>query len=168
MIDNKVKQGYQFKDFIPLIIIFLIIIIFTTARSYIAQHYNPHEIMMNFMGSFFIVFGFFKIIKLTSFAEAYSMYDLIAKRSRIYALAYPFIEVTLGILYLMHVESPIINIITLIIMLISSAGVLTELLKGREIICACLGTVFKIPMTYVTLIEDLLMALMALFMLFTK
>jgi hypothetical protein len=31
--------------------------------------------------------------------------------------------------------------------------------------CACLGTVFKLPMTYVTVVEDLLMVAMAAVML---
>jgi hypothetical protein len=53
-------------------------------------------------------------------------------------------------------------------MLVSAAGVARELWKGREIMCACLGVVFKIPMTYVTLLEDLLMAAMAGFMLVHK
>ena len=50
-------------------------------------------------------------------------------------------------------------------MAISSIGVAIELSKKKEIMCACLGVVFKLPMTYVTLLEDLLMAAMALIML---
>ena len=50
-------------------------------------------------------------------------------------------------------------------MAIGSAGVALKLLQGQELMCACLGAVFKIPMTYVTLAEDLIMGLMALLML---
>ena len=50
-------------------------------------------------------------------------------------------------------------------MIVSSIGVTKELAQGRKITCACLGAVFKIPMTYVTLLEDVLMAVMALIML---
>ena len=45
--------------------------------------------MNDFMAGFFIVFGAFKIINLPSFVEAYQKYDLIARRSRAYAYAYP-------------------------------------------------------------------------------
>jgi len=93
------------------------------------------------------------------------MYDLIAKRSETYALAYPFIELSLGFCYLFRCYLPFINIITLMVMLVSAAGVAAELYKGKEITCACLGLVFKFPMTYVTLAEDLLMAAMAATML---
>jgi hypothetical protein len=51
------------------------------------------------------------------------------------------------------------------LMLVSAVGIGMELAKKKEIQCACLGLVFNIPMTYVTLAEDLLMALMALLML---
>jgi hypothetical protein len=37
-----------------------------------------------------------------------------------------------------------------------------------EIQCACLGTVFKLPMTTVTIVEDLLMVVMAAAMLFVS
>ena len=36
-----------------------------------------------------------------------------------------------------------------------------SLLQRRKIQCACLGTVFNLPMSYVTLTEDLLMVAMA-------
>ncbi len=156
---------YKIKDFLPLIIIFSIIIIFTIAKAFITDIWALHSIMNDFMGSFFIIFGFFKVINLKKFAEAYATYDLIAKRSKVYAFIYPFIELTLGIGYLLRLYPTFINSFTFVLMLISAAGVAIELSKGKKIMCACLGTVFKIPMTYVTLFEDVLMALMALIML---
>lgn len=111
------------------------------------------------------MFGFFKVINLKEFALAYSSYDLIAKRIRLYGYVYPFIELTLGVAYLSSFSLPFINTITLIVMLISAAGVARELLKKNRIPCACLGMVFVLPMTTVTLLEDLLMAVMATAML---
>lgn len=124
--------------------------------------------MNDFMGFFFIIFGFFKVINLNAFAQAYATYDLIAQKSRGYAFAYPFIELVLGIAYITRWQPTFINVVTVLIMLISAAGVAVELSKGKTIVCACLGTVFKIPMTYITLLEDLLMAGMALVMLIIK
>jgi hypothetical protein len=48
---------------------------------------------------------------------------------------------------------------------IGAIGVYIKLLKKEEIPCACLGTVFKVPMIWVTLAEDLLMVAMAVIML---
>lgn len=156
---------YSLKNFLPLIIIGTLIIILTLLLNYITNSWDTHSVMTYFMGLFFIIFGSFKIMNLSGFVEAYSMYDLIAQRSTVYAYLYPFIEFSLGIAYLMRGHLFAINGITLALMLISAAGVARELAKGQQIICACLGAVFKIPMTYVTLGEDLIMAIMALIML---
>jgi hypothetical protein len=44
---------------------------------------------------------------------------------------------------------------------VSAVGVLKALLDRRAIRCACLGTALNLPMTKVTLVEDLGMAAMA-------
>lgn len=157
---------YNVKDFLPLIIIFCFVIVLTLLNSYVTGNFDLHALMNSFMGFFFIIFGLFKIINLSKFATAYAMYDLIAMRSRVYGYIYPFIELGLGIAYLSGIYPTFVNAFTAIIMLISAAGVAKALNKGHNIACACLGAVFKVPMTYVTLAEDLLMAGMALIMLF--
>ena len=57
---------------------------------------------------------------------------------------------------------------TAIIMAVSLAGVLLAVLSKSSIRCACLGTVFQLPMSTVSIIEDGLMLAMALFMLFQQ
>jgi hypothetical protein len=51
-------------------------------------------------------------------------------------------------------------------MLFSGLGVVIKLLKHEKFQCACLGTFLKVPLTYVTLIEDFGMAFLAILMLF--
>ncbi len=158
------KQSYMLKDFMPLIVIASIIIGFTGAHQ-LYYGWNLFEAMRIMMASFFLMFGFFKVINLKGFAEAYSIYDLLASRIYWYGYVYPFLEITLGISYLLNWNPLITNSCTLVLMLFSAASVFNELKKGKHITCACLGTIFKIPMTYVTLFEDLVMAGMALWML---
>lgn len=158
------QHDVTLRKFIPLIVIFLCITLYTLGNQFIKGP-NILEGMYDFMGSFFIVFSVFKIINLSGFAQAYSKYDIIAKRSLIYSYAYPFIELFLGFLYLLRYHITIANYITIILMFVSSIGVGLELSQGKKIVCACLGTVFKIPMTYVTLAEDIIMGLMACIML---
>ena len=50
-------------------------------------------------------------------------------------------------------------------MAIGSIGVFQALREKKTIQCACLGTALKLPMTKVTLIEDVGMGVMALLML---
>ena len=124
-----------------------------------------HEWMSDFMAGFFLVFSFFKLLNLQGFAQAYRGYDVIAAKSAAYAYAYPFIELALGVAYLIRWNPSVTHWVTLAVMLVSAAGVLNALRKRQLIECACLGTVFKLPMSKVTLIEDLSMAAMAATML---
>jgi hypothetical protein len=155
------ETNYTLRDFLPLIIIFSIVFGLTAASQYI-RGFSWQSTMADFMGFFFIIFGSFKIMNLHGFVKAYKMYDIIAQRSTAYTYAYPFIEISLGIAYLARLFPFATNIITLLIMTISSIGVAVELAQQKQFTCACLGALFNIPMTYITLAEDFLMALMAL------
>jgi cation transport ATPase len=151
---------------VPLFVIVGYIVGGILVRAAIANEYSWHVMMTNFMGSFFVLFSLFKMIDIRGFADAYAAYDLIASRSRFYALAYPFIELGLGLAYLVGVTPLLTNLITLILMTIGAIGVFRALRGGRTIQCACLGTALNLPMTKVTLLEDVVMGVMALVMLF--
>ena len=155
------------RTFMPLITIFSVILLFTFARQWYLG-WNFMQAMRDFMGSFFLVFGSFKLMNLHGFAAAYSTYDLIAKRSSTYAYLYPFIEIGLGIAYFAQWQLFFVNLFTFVLMVVSALGVTNELRQKKEIMCACLGVVFKIPMTYVTLFEDVLMATMAFIMILSS
>lgn len=144
------------------------VIILLTLLTPFLWPWPTNFLITNFMGYFFLIFGLFKIYNLRAFAQAYAEYDIIAKRSRVYALSYPFIEFCLGIAYLLNFAPTTTNMVTVLIMSIGSIGVAQTLIKHKQITCACLGVVFKIPMTYVSLLEDIIMALMALSMLLTQ
>jgi len=89
----------------------------------------------------------------------------VAKSFPVWGYAYPFVELALGVGYVLNWNPLALNTITLLVMLIGSVGVLRALLRRTAIRCACLGTVLKLPMTKVTLLEDLGMAGMAAAML---
>ena len=100
-----------------------------------------------------------------SFAVSYSGYDVVARRWLGYGYLYPFLELALGAAYLANFQPLATNIATILIMGVSSIGVLQSVLARRKIQCACLGTVFNLPMSTVTLVEDFLMLGMAAAML---
>ncbi|MBX9704724.1 MAG: hypothetical protein K5Q00_00585 [Gammaproteobacteria bacterium] len=155
---------YKFKDFLPLIAIFAIIVLFTAVITLHSGYRDTLTVMRYFEGFFFLVFGAFKLVNWSGFVNAYAQYDILAKHSRLYGYAYPLIELALAVGYLMPYHLLLTTWVTLILMIIGSIGVIRELLQKRDIPCACLGAVFTIPMTWVTLIEDVLMAVMALVM----
>ena len=89
------------------------------------------------------------------------MYDILAKKIPAYGFIYPFIELSFGLLYLTNIAPLETNIAVAIVMGFSSIGVILAVSNKTRIKCACLGTVFNLPMTTVTIIEDLLMVGMA-------
>lgn len=124
--------------------------------------------MNQFMAGFFLVFSAFKLLDIRGFAEGYSTYDLLAKRWHAYGYIYPFLELTLGILYLTEWFPEATAVATIIIMGFSSLGVINSLLKKQKFQCACLGTILKVPLSSVTLIEDLTMVALAALSLIMK
>lgn len=146
----------------------LLLFAFITGVSFLAQ--VPTETfswmlwMRHFMAGFFLSFSFFKLLNLPGFADSYSTYDIIAKHFRAYGFLYAFIELGLGIAFLTGVYPFITNSVTLVVMSISLVGVLQSVLNKRKIRCACLGDVFNLPMSTITIMEDTLMILMSLFM----
>lgn len=121
--------------------------------------------MRHFMGGFFLAFSFFKLLDLRGFADSYQMYDVVARRVPAYGFVYPFIELLLGAAYVTGLHPVATNLATLVVMSASSVGVIQSLVAKRKIRCACLGTVFNLPMSTVTLVEDALMIVMAAAML---
>ena len=119
------------------------------------------ETMRYFMAGFFLVFSFFKLLDINAFANAYSGYDLLAKQWRGWGLIYPFVELALGIAYLAQFNPLLTHWVTVIVMDFSAIGVIRAVASKTQIQCACLGTVFKLPMSSVTIVEDVGMVLMA-------
>jgi copper chaperone CopZ len=149
----------------------LLIFGYITTIAFIAaagqQHFNLMKGMNVFMAGFFISFSFFKMLDLKGFAESYAMYDVVAKRIKSWGFIYAFAELALGIAYATGFEPMLMNIVTLIIMTVSIIGVLQAVFNKRAIQCACLGAVFNLPMSTVTIIEDALMITMSAGMLLT-
>lgn len=117
--------------------------------------------MARFMGGFFLVFGGLKLLDLRGFVSAYAMYDLLAARVTAYGWVYPFLEVGLGLAYLAVPGEANLHLATLGLMAFSSVGVILAVTRGEKLKCACMGTAFNLPMTTVTIVEDLGMAAMA-------
>lgn len=154
----------ELQKLTPLLSIFTSIGLLIILTEYLKNDFSSMNSMMLFMAYFFLVFGFFKVINIRSFVKAYMTYDVLAMRSKVYAYAYPFIELGLGIAYFLSFGGIYRDAITFVLMSVGTYGVWKALANKEDIPCACLGMVFNVPMTKVTLFENLLMALMALYM----
>jgi copper chaperone CopZ len=132
-----------------------------------ADYPSWHEAMRFFMAGFFLAFSFFKFLDLHGFAETYRTYDIAAQAWPTWGFIYPFAELGVGISYLADLAPVGTSLATLVLMLTGAVGVFRSLLNKTAIRCACLGTTLNLPMTTITLVEDLGMAAMAALMLFT-
>ncbi len=145
----------------PILLIFAYISTVAVIAGTSGSIFHWHLAMRVFMAGFFLVFSFFKLLNLQGFADSYVMYDVIARKFRPWAYLYAFIELGLGLAFALNIYPVIINAITLVVMGVSIIGVLQTVLNKRSIQCACLGAVFNLPMSTVTIIEDGLMIAMS-------
>jgi len=149
----------------PILLIFGYITTISLIAANTSNGFNTMLAMRVFMAGFFLIFSFFKMLDLNGFADSYSMYDVIAKKFKGWGYTYAFIELGLGLAFALNIEPVLTNSITLVVMTISIVGVLQSVLNKRKIKCACLGAVFNLPMSTVTIIEDGLMIGMSAIML---
>jgi cation transport ATPase len=149
------------STYYPIFLIAIYIIGVATINNFHWKEINWTGWMNQFMAGFFLVFSAFKLLDIRGFAEGYSTYDLLAKRWYTYGYIYPFLELGLGILYLAQLLPTVTQIATVIIMGFSSIGVINSLHKKQKFQCACLGTILKVPLSSITLIEDLTMVVLA-------
>ena len=157
-VNTNDKESYLAKLF-PLILILSYI---SLTSIIINLDRSLDDLMMDFMGIFFIVFSFFKFLDYKSFPNSFAMYDPLAKTLPLYGWIYPFIETILGLMFLFRFQLFTSIIITILLLGVTTYGVVNVLKNKQTIQCACLGTAIKLPMTIATLIENGIMIIMAL------
>lgn len=163
-VDDKGLGVLTWKSYIPLIVIVGLIAV----TSAIVSRGAMENFALSFMTGFFIVFAAFKLMDLKGFAEGYSTYDLLAQKWPGYGFLYPFIELSFGLLMLGGFHPDWLLWTEFAIMTFSGIGVALKLWKREPFMCACLGTFLKVPLTYVTLLEDFGMAALALLVIFLR
>ena len=156
---NKKSKIEQLKP------LFLILFYITSASILLNfKDWNWNEFTLDFMGLFFIIFSFFKMLDLKGFSVSFKMYDPLAKVVPVYGFLYPFVETALGIMFLMRIQIIVALIVSLITLIVTTVGITKTLLSKKIVQCACLGTHLKLPMTEATLIENIIMLSMSIIM----
>ena len=149
------------KSYLPLAIIALLILVSSLVAALGTDAFVVNALLY-FMTGFFLVFAGFKLLDLKGFAEGYSTYDLLAQRWYGYGYVYPFIELSFGLVMLAGFHDAWLLYTEAALMLFSGLGVSLKIYRGEKFQCACLGTFLKVPLTYVTLVEDFGMVAIAL------
>ena len=124
------------------------------------------EYMRWFMGVFMATFATFKFIGYKTFVATFASYDIVARRFSLYGKLFPFIEISLASLYLLDILPVGRNILVAAVTGIAAIGVFREIYRRKAgVHCACLGNVIKLPLSTVSLVEDVAMFAMAIMML---
>lgn len=150
-----------FETYKPIVLIFFYIFTVSVIAGSTLLGFDEMLFMRVFMAGFFLVFSFFKMLNLDGFADSYAMYDVIARKFKAWGYIYALLELALGLAYATNFNPAVTNLVTLVVMSVSIIGVLQTVLNKKVIKCACLGAVFNLPMSTVTIIEDGLMIVMS-------
>lgn len=161
--DAVTTEKSKLQQLRPLLLIFVYLFSASILLNY--DDWNMREAMFDFMGLFYIVFSFFKFLDLKGFPGSFRMYDPLAKAIPVYGWVYPFLELALGLFFLMRFQVQTALVVTIVVLGITTFGVAKTLLDKKLIRCACLGTALQLPMTEATIIENTIMLVMAISML---
>jgi hypothetical protein len=150
----------------PIVIALSIVILSSLAMQISDETFNLNKWFMSYMGIFFIIFSFLKLLNVSGFSMTFKKYDLISKIIPPYATSYPFIELSLGIIFLTQTQSILIyaNAFTLIFMVSQTIGIIRSLSKSEQIQCACMGSAVDVPLSSLTVVENIIMIAMATYM----
>lgn len=151
----------KIKRYLPIAVVFAMSLVLSFSIHFRDSPLSLHGFFNGTMGFFLCLLAMFKLFNLPGFADGFQMYDIVAKRVRIYAYCYPFIELTLGVLFLTGLVPLETNVVTLLVMAVSALGVIKSLLAGMDIRCACLGTALDVPLSTVSVVENVGMGVMA-------
>lgn len=160
---SPASQDPFYKIYKPLMVIFTYILGASFAFQIKLGHFDPHIFKDHLMAGFFIGFSFFKFLDLKKFSESFSGYDPLAQRWPTYGYIYPFIELILGILFIAGKALSFANGLTVIVLTITTFGVYKRLQSKSQFQCACLGTAFNLPLSNITIAENVVMILMAVY-----
>ncbi len=155
------------KDYLPLLgIIALICFVAGIAVLYGNPPDRLYAFLVYVMAGVFLVFGGLKLLDLKGFADRFAAYDLLAMRWRGYGYLYPFVEFGFGLVMLAGFHPDWLLWTEAGLMAFGGIGILTAMKKGRGVVCACLGTLFKIPLTSASFVENGGMAVLAVWLIF--
>tara|TARA_R110002049_G_scaffold22388_6_gene80194 strand:+ start:299 stop:1060 length:762 start_codon:yes stop_codon:yes gene_type:complete len=109
--------------------------------------------------------GLQKLQDVESFSTMFLSYDLVAKRYIRYGYFYPFAETLAGLLMIAGVLTWVSVPLALFIGTVGAVSVLKAVyIDKRELKCACVGGNSNVPLGFISLTENLMMIVMAIWM----
>ena len=157
------NRGKSLSSYWPLIVLIGISCLVGISDNY--TNLTMLLFMHSFMGFFLCCFAMLKLFHPHHFADGFAMIDLLAKKFKPYGYVYPYLELILGLGYFSHYKPVWVYSATIILLSFSAIGVINALIKGIDINCPCMGSILEVPVSTVTLVEDIGMIVMAIILL---
>lgn len=121
-----------------------------------------------FMGVSLSMLASLKLMDLESFAESFEKYDLITQKFRPYSKAFPFLELLLGLGFLSGVAPVVTGLGSLTLGTSGAVSVFKAVYIDKlELNCACVGGNSKAPLGVVSFLENAIMVVMGIALLFS-
>ena len=122
--------------------------------------------LQSFIAISMSILALLKLQDVEKFSTMFLGYDLLAQRYVRYAYAYPFCELLAGVLMLAGALPWLSIPVALVIGTVGAASVFKAVyIDKRELKCACVGGSSNVPLGFVSLTENVMMAGMAVWML---
>ena len=162
---SRTRLSAQVAQYKALWLLFM----FAFGVSFLAQYTRINDFSMalwmrHSMAALWLGLAFFKFLNREGFAQAYAKYDLMALRWYAWGYVYPFIELGLGIAYLVALFPKATYGITISLLFLNTLGVVDALRQHKKAHCACLGGIASWPIGKVTLVENAFMMGMAIYL----
>lgn len=165
--DKTPESSFSTAAYRPVFLLLLWIGGLSALAAYAGDTFHADRFMRFSMAGFFLAFSFFKFIDLPGFAASFAGYDVLASRWKTWGYLYPGAELLLGIAWFTGFRPELTAAFTFGLMAFGMAGIASALLSERKVACACLGPVFRLPLSSVAMVENGLMVVMSGIMLVT-
>lgn len=144
------------KNFWPLATTLAAIVVLGLGRGWWLGDWSALTIAASLTGFFLIIFGGLKLFDWADFSAAFADYDFLAGRFSLYAKAYPFWQIILGILLLGGDLSLVANLLVLAVALSGGIGLWRLFKTDRRFTSRDLNSWIKLPMIRVLFLENVL------------
>jgi len=138
-----------------------LVLIFATGATWVTGYAELHVFMQYLMAGYFLIFGIMQTLHLKKSAHMLQQYDPIAKRLHAYGYVYPLLQIALGAAYLFWIAPIVVNGIAATVLFFTMIGVIDVLENKKKVRCGCLGEAMNVSVSWVTLLENAIMFVMA-------
>lgn len=154
------------RSYRPVIALFSVAALMALSLSFAMTQAISIEVTLRFFGGISMaLLALQKLADLNAFSNSFLNYDLLSARHVPYAFIYPFAELASGLGMLSGLFPLVSGGIALVI---GSEGAISVFkavyIDRRELTCACVGGNSNVPLGFVSLLENLLMVAMGIWM----